>query len=138
MPEGFPRLDGSGTLLAFLFGMRDLIVLERIVNGGREAAMSGPAALGLDAQPPVMLEFAFAVTDGRAIEAIRHARRDMLREEWTRGREPDESSLEAAVFSPGGVVWVVAGEQRERCLQKMNELVARAGRALQALEAGTG
>jgi len=117
--------------------MRDLIVLERIANGNPAAAMSGTAALDLDTFSPVTLQFAFAVTDGPAIEAIRHARREMLREEWTRGREADEPSLEGAVFSAGGVAWVVAPEQREWCLQKMAELVARAGRALQALEVGT-
>lgn len=82
------------------------------------------------------LQFAFADTDSHAIDAIRHARRSMLREEWTLGRGPGEPSLEDAVFSPMGVVWVVPADQQSWCLKKVEDLAGRAERALEALEAG--
>jgi hypothetical protein len=114
--------------------MRDLIVLDRI---GRAFGVgtSSPAALE-DSDGCVTLQFGFAASDEMTIEAIRHARRAMLREEWTRGRDPGEPSLESADFSAGGVVWTVREDQRDWCLQKLEELVARAERTLEALEAG--
>ena len=82
------------------------------------------------------LRFAIAATESPEIDAIRHARRAMLREEWTLGRDPDEPSLEEAVFSPVGVVWVVPAHQQAWCLRKMEDLAARADRALEALVSG--
>ncbi|MGH9365366.1 MAG: hypothetical protein ACRD1B_08910 [Thermoanaerobaculia bacterium] len=114
--------------------MRELIGLEGISDPSSMA--SGSAALDLQDDRSVTLRFKLAATDGPAIEAIRHARRAMLREEWTIGRGPDEPSLEQAIFSSVGVVWEVPASQQAWCLQKMDDLVARAGRALEALEAG--
>jgi hypothetical protein len=102
---------------------------ERAVN----APASGTAALDLAESPSVTLQFAFSGVEDLNLEAIRHARRAMLREEWTRGREPGEPSLEEAVFSATGVVWVAAPEEQEWCLHKMEELVARANRAIAML-----
>ena len=114
--------------------MRELIVLESSAVG-QASSTAGTAALDLQA-PSVTLEFRILASDPDAIEAVRHARRAMLREEWTRGREPDEPSLEEATFSPFGVEWTVTPGQRKWCLQKMAELEARAERALASLEAG--
>ena len=116
--------------------MRELILLDRIMSDGPAAGASGSAAVKLQADSAVTLRFRFAAADGPAIEAIRHARRAMLREEWTRGRDRDEPSLENADFSADGVVWVVLSGQQEWCLKKMSELVARANRTLETLEAG--
>ncbi len=116
--------------------MRALIVLEGISTDGPGASSSGSAALDLAEEPSVTLRFAFGETDSPAIDAIRHARRSMLREEWTLGRGPGEPSLEDAVFSPVGVVWVVPADQQSWCLQKMEDLAARAERSLEALEVG--
>jgi len=110
--------------------MHEPIALTRV--GAISAPASGTAALDLAEAPSVTLQFVFTA-EGLALEAIRHARRAMLREEWTRGREPGEPSLEEAVFSPTGVVWVVAPEEQDWCLRKMDELVARANRALAML-----
>jgi hypothetical protein len=116
--------------------MRDLILLEGISASGPGACLSGSAALDLAEDSSVTLRFAIAATDSPEIDAIRHARRAMLREEWTLGRGPGEPSLEAAVFSALGVVWVVPADQQAWCLQKMDDLAARAERALEALVNG--
>lgn len=116
--------------------MAKLIALERIVAAAAPAALSGSAALELSPDRPETLEFRFLETEDQAIEAIRHARRAMLREEWTLGRDPGEPSLEDAVFSPSGIVWSAPHVQRPWCLRKMEELEARASRALESLAAG--
>ena len=54
----------------------------------------------------------------------------MLREEWTRGGVEGEPSLEEAIFSAFEVVWSVPADERERCREKLAELVDRANRAL--------
>ena len=77
----------------------------------------------------VTLRFRLTSTDDVSLEAIRYARRAMLREEWTRGAVEGEPSLEDAVFSPFEVVWEVPAEHA-RCRAKLEELVARANRAL--------
>jgi hypothetical protein len=97
-----------------------------------------PAAIGWSAgssaalleDATVTLHFRLTSTDDASIEAIRYARRAMLREEWTRGALEGEPSLEDAVFSPFEVVWEVPAEHRERCRKKLEELVGRANRAL--------
>jgi len=68
-----------------------------------------------------------------SLEALRYARRSMLREEWTRGTEEGEPSLEEAIFSPSEVVWTVPVDERERCRAKLTELVERANKALAEL-----
>ncbi|HEX9688316.1 MAG TPA: hypothetical protein VGB47_04495 [Thermoanaerobaculia bacterium] len=78
----------------------------------------------------VTLRFLFSPTGGTGLEALRNARRALLREEWTRGRDPDEPSLEDAVFSTKEILWVVRPEQRFRCLQKLEELRRRANQLL--------
>lgn len=69
-------------------------------------------------------------TDDAALEALRYARRAMLREEWTRGVEEGEPSLEQAVFSAFEVTWSVRAGQREGCRAKLQELIERADRVL--------
>lgn len=118
--------------------MRDLIVLDRAVEEDSKTSLSGTSALDLSEEPSLTLHFAFSAAGGPLLEAIRHARRSMLREEWTRGRESEEPSLEDAVFSPTEVVWVVAPGQRDWCLRKMEELTERAERALATLEPARG
>ena len=83
----------------------------------------------------VTLRCRFLAADDACLEALRYARRAMLREEWTLGVDPDEPSLEEAVFSAFDVRWSVPPAQRARCRAKLLELAARANRALQ--QAGT-
>jgi hypothetical protein len=73
------------------------------------------------------------VAETDSLEALRYARRSMLREEWTRGTEDGEPSLEEAIFSAFEVVWTVPADERERCRAKLAELVERANRALTEL-----
>ena len=73
------------------------------------------------------------IAEADSLEALRYARRSMLREEWTRGTEDGEPSLEEAIFSAFEVVWTVPADERERCRTKLAELVERANRALTEL-----
>lgn len=66
------------------------------------------------------------------LEALRDARRAMMREEWTRGLEEGEPPLAEAVFSPSGVSWEVPIGEQARCRDKIAALVRRANRLLGA------
>jgi len=90
------------------------------------AGSSAPSLAG----GTVTLRFRLTTADPLSLEALRYARRAMLREEWTRGADEDEPSLEQAVFSADEVVWSVDLAARARCRGKLEELVARANRAL--------
>ncbi len=73
-------------------------------------------------------------TDAPSLEALRYARRAMLREEWTLGPEEDEPSLESAVFSAFEVTWPMRASQSGRGRAKLAELVDRANRVRQELD----
>src|SRR5262245_8403361 len=77
----------------------------------------------------VTLRCRLLTTDDASLEALRYARRGMLREEWTRGVEEGEPSLEEAVFSATDVSWSVRASEVESGRAKLAELVARANRA---------
>jgi hypothetical protein len=93
----------------------------------------GSGALELAGEPLIELRFAITVEDAEGLEAVRHARRSILREEWTRGHDPAEPSLEDAVFSPGEILWRIRPEQQDWCRQMLQELVARANKCLMEL-----
>lgn len=78
----------------------------------------------------VTLRFRLVSADDRGLEALRYARRAMLREEWTRGIEEGEPSLEDAVFSAFDVAWSVPASSHGACRAKLGELIARANRTL--------
>lgn len=98
------------------------------VSGGVQhgGSSSEPQALYLVDEPKVTLRFLVSVDGGAGLEALRFARRSLLREEWTRGREADEPSLEDAVFSASEILWAVNPAQRPWCLEKLEELRRRA------------
>ena len=83
----------------------------------------------------VALRYRLVSTDERSLEALRYARRAMLREEWTRGVEEGEPSLEEAVFTAFDVAWTVPAAACDRARQILEELVARANRALADISA---
>jgi hypothetical protein len=68
-------------------------------------------------------------TDHESLEALRYARRAMLREEWTRGVEDGEPSLEDAVFSVSDLTWAVPSSAVSLGRAKLAELAERANRA---------
>ncbi len=116
--------------MALRIGFSEIEATESIVPS------SGSTAPAL-ADPAVTLRFRLVSADDRSLEALRYARRAMLREEWTRGTEEGEPSLEEAVFSAFDVVWSVPASRRAVCRAKLEELVDRANRAL-AEVAGAG
>jgi len=96
-------------------------------TSGSTAPLLGPAT--------VTLRFRLVSADERSLEALRYARRAMLREEWTRGVEEGEPSLEEAVFTAFDVAWEVPASARDRGRAMLEELVARANRALADMSA---
>jgi hypothetical protein len=110
------------------------IRLEPMAEEGMvQAPARGANALQPLPDPPCTLRFAISIPDPAGLEALRHARRSMLREEWTLGRDAAEASLESAVFSATEVAWTVLLSQRARCRERLAELEARANRAAQEL-----
>jgi hypothetical protein len=105
------------------------IRLEDSVPAGIDSGKCvGSSALDLASAPEMILRFSIETSQAEELEALRHARRSMLREEWTLGRDGDEPSLEDAVFTPSDISWRIPSEQRLWCLQKVEELTARANR----------
>ncbi len=78
----------------------------------------------------VTLRFRVLSAGHRGLEALRYARRAMLREEWTRGVLEGEPSLEDAVFTASDVSWSVPSEAIAASRAKLEALVVRANRAL--------
>ena len=114
--------------------MTSEIRLEFLAEEGPSAAAAfGSAVLQPDPSARTTIRLAITAPGPMGLEALRHARRSMLREEWTIGREPDEPSLESAVFSATEVSWTVPWIQRERCRERLQALETRANRALREL-----
>ena len=107
------------------------------VSGGVQpsAAEEEPLYL-MEGTTTVTLQFLVSVNGGAGLEALRYARRSLLREERTRGRDIDEPSLEDAVFSPTQIVWSVRPAQRPAALVKLEELRRRANLLLSEMERG--
>ncbi len=92
-------------------------------------ASDGTSALVPDPGGLIVLRFQIHAGEN-GLEALRHARRSMLREEWTLGRRDGEPSLEEAIFTTGSIVWPAWPEQHAICLEKIAELEARVERLL--------
>ena len=113
--------------------MRRPIALSNVEEIPDPIARSGDSSAPLLEGATVTLRFRFLSTDSDSLEALRYARRAMLREEWTRGVAEEEPSLEVAVFSAFEVTWSVPAQARQQCQEKVSELVERANRALAEL-----
>ncbi len=96
----------------------------------RTSSPGSVAGAASAAEETLTLRFRLVSADERSLVALRDARRAMLREEWTRGVEEGEPSLEDAVFSAYDVAWEVPACCGAACRAKLEELVARANRAL--------
>jgi hypothetical protein len=110
--------------------MPDRIRFSDIEQMPDPVAPSGDSAAARLADRSVSIRCRLSANDAESLEALRYARRAMLREEWTRGTEEGEPSLEDAVFSAFDISWRVSEEDRERCLAKLAELLRRANRVL--------
>jgi hypothetical protein len=124
-----------GTSFATLDGCVSEIGLVEVSGGVQEPA---PLAAAVPTDLPdgatLTLRFLLSAKGEVELEALRNARRSLLREEWTRGRDSDKPSLEDAVFSPTEILWVVRRDQRPLCLQKLEELRRRANLLLSEME----
>jgi hypothetical protein len=91
------------------------------------------AALRFDSSRRVTLRFALSFADEKELEALRYARRSMIREERTRGLEWDEPSMEDPTFVGSEIRWFALVSQAAWCRTKIDELIARANRAIQEM-----
>lgn len=92
-------------------------------------------ALRIDPSRHITLRFQLSVREPEDLEALRYARRAMIREERTRGLEWDEPSVEHPTFTATEIRWVALVSQVAWCREKVAELVERANRARDALRA---
>ena len=86
-------------------------------------------ALRFDPSRRINLRFRLHFESPDDVEALRYARRVMIREERTRGLEWEEPSIEDAVFSVNDVSWPALASQAAWCRQKIAEMVERALRS---------
>lgn len=90
-------------------------------------------ALRFDPTRRVILRFRLQYGSERDLEAIRYARRVLIREERTRGLDWEEPSVEDAVFSASSVSWSALASQAAWCREKIAQLIQRANRVLEEL-----
>jgi hypothetical protein len=122
--------------------MSDPIGFRETTAAEAAAAAAFPrdaVALRFDPSRRVTLRFELQLPDDpQALEALRYARRAMIREERTRGLEWDEPSIEDPSLNHRELRWFALASQAAWCRQKMIELVDRANRALDELRHGAG
>lgn len=85
-------------------------------------------ALRFDPTRRVILRFRLEFACDLDLDAIRYARRVLIREERLRGLEWEEPSIEDAVFSALNVSWPALASQAGWCREKMSQLIERANR----------
>jgi hypothetical protein len=86
-------------------------------------------ALRFDPTRRLTLRFRLQIDSDEDLEALRYARRLMIREERTRGLDWEEPSIDDAVFSVNDICWSALASQAAWCRRKIAELVARANRS---------
>ena len=115
--------------------MTDSIALRETTEVSERGAARDAAGLRLDPSRRVMLRFHLSLEGDDEMEALRYARRAMIREERTRGLEWDEPSMEDPTLDGSEIRWFVLAAQAAWCRQKMAELIGRANRALEEIQA---
>src|ERR1700681_4091770 len=91
------------------------------------------AALRIDPSRRITVRFQLKLASAGDLEALRYARRAMIREERTRGLEWDEPSMEDPGFLTSEIRWFVLTSQVAWCRQKVAELIERTNRAREAM-----
>ncbi len=86
-------------------------------------------AVRFDPSRRVLLRFEIALADDTSLDALRYARRAMIREERIRGLEWDEPSMEDPSIAGREIRWFALASQAAWCREKVSELVERANRA---------
>ncbi len=92
-------------------------------------------AIRYDPSRRVMLRFQLDLCEPDHIEALRYARRAMIREERRRGLEWDEPTMDTLTFTPREIRWFVLASQGAWCREKVAMLIGRANRLRKAPEA---
>ena len=85
------------------------------------AADLSAQALRIDLSRHVTLRFRLNLVGTEDVEALRYARRAMIREERTRGLEWDEPSMEHPTFTPTEIRWFVLASQAAWCREKVSD-----------------
>jgi hypothetical protein len=100
-----------------------------------ESSQRDALALHIDTSRRVTLRFALTLPQPDGLEALRYARRAMIREERTRGLEWNEPSMEHPVMTPAEIHWIVLASDAAWSREKIHELIERANRAHEAMRA---
>ncbi len=94
-------------------------------------------ALRFDPSRRVTLRFQVVLHGEDELQALRYARRAMIREERTRGLEWDEPSMEDPTITGHEIRWFALASQAAWCREKLAELIERANRAVAELHIGS-
>ncbi|MEP6769920.1 MAG: hypothetical protein ABJC61_14705 [Acidobacteriota bacterium] len=113
--------------------MKPIRVVENQAAASFGQVEGDAVALRIDLSRRITLRFDLKLGSPADLEAIRYARRAMIREERTRGVEWDEPSMEDPNVTSSDIRWFVLTSQVAWCRQKVEELVERANRAREAL-----
>lgn len=113
--------------------MKPIRVIESLAASSAAQADGDAVALRIDLSRRITLRFDLKLASPPDLEAIRYARRAMIREERTRGVEWDEPSMEDPNVTATEIRWFVLTSQVAWCRLKVEELVERANRAREAL-----
>jgi hypothetical protein len=89
------------------------IGLTALEDGPEAAPFSRDSIAPALKDPAVTLRFGLKATDRASLEAVRYARRAVLREERTLGVDEGEPLLEEAEFSATEIRWRVPAARRE-------------------------
>lgn len=113
--------------------MTDPILLRETTDVPARSGARDAVSLRLDPSRRIMLRFHVSLHGDDDMEALRYARRAMIREERTRGLEWDEPSMEDPTLSGSEIRWFVLAAHAAWCRQKMAELIDRANRAVREI-----
>jgi hypothetical protein len=93
-------------------------------------------ALRFDLSRRIIFRFRLQYDSEGDLDALRCARRLLIREEHLRGLGWEEPSIEDAVFASLDVTWSALASPAAWCREKMGALVGRANRVPRGVEEG--